>query len=371
MTNASETRDMLDQAFEQMLARHHSSEDLCEGRSKTDLWEHIVELGLPAAELPEDRGGLDVSFADLAPSLRLSGRVLATTYLIEFSVMGAWLVNACAGDGEAVLLEQAAAGEARIALAQAEPGDGGDLDFIRTTAGPAGEGWIVNGGKSLVVGGDRATHFVVSARLEDGLDELGLLLVPVDAAGLTRHCFELYDGSHAADLSFEAMACPAASLLARGEEARVLLELALDRGRAALAHEMVGLIETVQEITLDYVKTRKQFGQPIGAFQTMQHRMADIWMELELARSCAHMATDAIASDSTPEARQQTVSAAMASICNHARNVGQSAVQAHGGIALTREYLVGHYFKRLTMAQRYLGNPDMHLDRYVALALQH
>ncbi|TAJ74193.1 MAG: hypothetical protein EPO45_17500 [Sphingobium sp.] len=368
MTSARETRDMLEQAVEQMLARHHSADALCEGKPKNDLWEFLVELGLPAAELPETCGGLDVAFTDVAPTLRLAGRVLATTYLTEFAIIGAWLVSACASESHADLLKQATMGEVRIALAFAEHGDGGDLAFTRTRASAAPDGWTLTGNKNLVVGGDRATHFVVPAIMGDGSGDLGLFLLPTDAPGLTRHEVELYDGSHAADLALQNVACVAPTVLARGSEARDLIELALDRGRAALAHEIVGLIEAVQEITLEYVKTRKQFGQPIGAFQTMQHRMADMWMELELARSCAQLATDAIAASDSADARQQAVSAAISSICDHARLVGQSAVQAHGGIALTREYLVGHYFKRLAMAERYLGNGDYHLDRYVALA---
>lgn len=368
----AETQQMLSDAVERLLDRHHDAAAMCEGKPKTDLWEALSEVGLPAAELPEEHSGLNLSLAEVAPVLRKAGRVLATTYLTEFAVMGSWLLNACASDAVAPLLEQCASGQTRVALAFAEAGDGFDPHFTRTRAVPSDDGWSLTGTKQVVVGADRASHAIVPAILtadgsaSDG--ELALFLIPLDAPGVTRHCVALYDGSHGADIVFDAVACPQSALLARGSAALDLLDRALDRGRAALCHEVVGLLEAVLDITVGYVKTRRQFGQPIGAFQTMQHRMADIYMELELARACAQMATEAANAEADAVMRKQTVSAAMVSLCDHARRVGQSAVQAHGGIALTQEYVVGHYFKRLTMAQRYLGDGEFHLQRYITLA---
>jgi alkylation response protein AidB-like acyl-CoA dehydrogenase len=360
MNVASETQEMLAQAVEQMLDRHPSAASLCEGKAKPDLWAQVVEIGLTAAEFPEDRGGLGVSFADIAPSMQKIGRALATTYLTEFTFMGGWLADACA----ATLTAEIASGEVRISVAFGEYGSGGDIAFTATTAVQSEAGWTIDGRKSVVMGGNLATHLLVPAMVADG--ELALFLLPTDIAGLTMHPLALYDRSFAADFELRGVKAPAGSLLARGAKAADLVELALDRGRAALCHETVGLLEKVQEITLDYVKMRKQFGQPIGSFQTMQHRMADMYMDVELARSCAEMATDAISAGGDPSERMRTVSAAMASMCDYARRVGQSAVQAHGGIALTQEYLVGHYFKRLTMVERYLGNAEFHVERYIA-----
>jgi len=365
MTENAETRDMLTQAVSQMLERRHSQEMLYDAKPAPDLWDHLVELGLTAAEFPEETGGLGVDFADIVPSFHAIGRALATTYLTEFVIMGGWLVNACSNsDAARALAPKCAAGEARAALCFAEYGDGGDLSFTRTVAKREGAGWRLSGAKSLVVGGDRATHLIVPAMADDGLC---LFLVPVDAQGISRHPFALYDTSQAADFTLDDVELSADALLAGPGAARGLVEAALDRGRAAMCHEISGLLEAVEEITLNYVKTRKQFGQPIGAFQTMQHRMADIYMAVELARSCAQMASDAISqADQTGSAeRARTISAAMVQICTSAREVGQSAVQAHGGIALTREYLMGHYFKRLTMAERYLGDADYHLQRFI------
>lgn len=368
----TETQQMLSDAVERLLERHHDAAAPCEGKPKADLWEAMVEIGLPAAELPEEHGGLGLSLAQVAPVLGKAGQKLATTYFTEFAVMGGWLLNACASEATASLLGLCASGEARITLAFAEAGDGFDPRFTRTTAMPSGDGWSLTGTKQIVVGADRASHAIVPAMVaHDGSvphGELALFLVPLDLSGVTRHCVTLYDGSHGADIVLDAVVCPQSGLLARGKKAIDLLDLALDRGRAALCHEVVGLLEAVLDITVSYVKTRRQFGQAIGAFQTMQHRMADIYMDLELARACAQMATEAASAETDAVMRKRTVSAAMVSLCDHARRVGQSAVQAHGGIALTQEYLVGHYFKRLTMAQRYLGDGEFHLHRYITLA---
>ena len=360
--STSDTQEMLSHAVEQMLERHHSVRSLCEGKAQADLWPLLVELGLTAAEFAEEHGGLAVPFADVAPAFNKIGRALATSYLTELAIMGGWLVEAYAVPE---LTAKVASGEARVALAFGEQGSGGDVGFTASSAVRNATGWALSGRKSVVVGGDRASHLIVPVQLADG--DLALFLLPTDTAGLIRHSYQLYDGSHAADFDLAEVSLPADSLLTQGSRARELVELALDRGRAALCHEAVGLLEAVQAITLDYVKTRKQFGQAIGEFQTMQHRMADMYMDIELARSCAQLASDAISAGGDPFARMQTVSAAMVSMCECARRVGQSAVQAHGGIALTQEYLVGHYFKRLTMVARYLGDADFHRERYIAL----
>jgi alkylation response protein AidB-like acyl-CoA dehydrogenase len=360
--STSETQDMLSQAVEQLLDRYHSAQSKCEGKPQADLWPQLVELGLTAAEFAEENGGLGVPFADLAPAFQTIGRALATSYLTEFTIMGGWLTNACAASA---MVPQIASGEARVALAFGEYGIGGNVGFTTSVAIPGASGWSLSGRKSVVVGGDRASHLIVPAKLADG--EMALFLLPTDTVGLNRQAYQLYDSCHAADFDLAGVTLPADSLLARGTTAIDLIELALDRGRAALCHEAVGLLEVVQEITLDYVKTRKQFGQTIGEFQTMQHRMSDMYMDIELARSCALLATDAISEDGDSRERMQTVSAAMVSMSECARRVGQSAVQAHGGIALTQEYIVGHYFKRLTMVARYLGDADFHRERYIAL----
>ena len=368
MVETIDTQDMLSGAVERMLAINPSAAPRCEGKPKVDLWTAAIEIGLTAAEFRPECGGLGLTFADIAPAFREIGRALASTYLTEFAVMGGWLIDSCNAVNVESMVLQAAAGEVRVALAIAEYGDGGDIGFTKTKAVLTQDSWTLDGFKTLMVGGDRATHLVVSAVIGSSSAnpiDLALFVVPRDAVGLNANVFELYDGSYSADFRLDGVKVPIGSLIARGAEAVDLIELALDRGRAATCHEAVGLIEKVHEITLDYVKTRRQFGQPIGVFQTMQHRMADMHMEIEIAHSCAQLATDAIVSRGDKKKRMQAISAAMVGICGCARRVGQSAVQAHGGIALTREYVVGHYFKRLTMIERYLGNAEYHLERYI------
>jgi len=371
MDNSTDTRTMLAHAVGQMLEQHQATHSHGHAAARPDLWAQLVDIGLVAAEFPASHGGLELAFADLGPAFEQFGRACSTTNLAEFIVMGGWLVSQCDTPAAMDLTARLISGEARVALASHESGLGGEIACTTTHAVETGEGWTLHGLKSVVVGGNLATHLVVPAMVGTAgagqAGELALFLLPANAPGLTVHAFDLYEGSSAADFELRAVHVPAGSLLAQGSRATELAELALDRGRAALMHEIVGLLEKVSEITLDYVKTRKQFGQPIGTFQTMQHRMADMAMDIELAKSCAQLATDAIGAEGGAQERMREVSAAMAAICNCARRVGHSAVQAHGGIALTQEYLVGHYFKRLTMLERYLGNADYHFERFMEL----
>jgi len=369
MNTRTETQNMLSHSIKAMLGKHHASDRLREGHCAANLWPELVELGLTAAEIPEEIGGLGLGFADIVPMFEDLGRGLATTYYLEFAVMGYWLLHASGNAVARDLLAGAAAGEVLPVLAFSEFGTAGDPAFTRTTATASGDGWRLKGSKSVVVGGDIATHLLVPALAGQGEDSgLALFLVPADAPGVALRSLQLYDGSRAADISLDDARVPASNLLSSGDEAKELIAMTLDRGRAALCHEAVGLMAAAQELTLDYVKSRKQFGQPIGAFQTMQHRLANMFMDLELTRSAAQLATSAVQRSATPEQRMQAVSAAMVTLCQNARAVGQSAIQAHGGIALTREYLAGHYFKRLTLIERYLGTGEDHLERYIALS---
>ena len=369
MTGTSETLSMLEQSMDAALSRHWSAHSACEGKTRPDLWSELVELGLPAAELTAEKGGLDFAFGDIVPCFRAVGRALATTYINEFVVMGGWIVAMSTMPLAGEIAGRLASGEVRVALAFGEYGDGGHSGHPRTRATRNGDGWQIDGAKTVVIGGDRATHLIIPAMIAPDVqgaeEELGLFLTSTQAEGLSLDSIDLFDGSVAADFEFRALMVSAPSLMMQGAGAVETLALAMDRGRAALCHEIVGLIEAASEITLDYVKARRQFGQPIGAFQTMQHRMADMHMDLELARSCAELATSAIDPRSNAKERARSVSAAMAGICDCARKVGQSAVQAHGAIALTQEYVLGHYFKRLTLAARYLGDAEFHIDRYI------
>jgi alkylation response protein AidB-like acyl-CoA dehydrogenase len=361
----TETQSMLSHSISAMLERHEPIGRLCEGRDAANLWDAVVELGLAGAEIPEELGGLGLPFSDIAPMFEDLGRGLAATCYLEFAVIGIWLLHASGNAAAHDPLTGATSGDIRAVLAFSEYGSAGDPAFTRTNATAIAEGWALRGAKSVVVGGQIATHLLVPA-LRDG--ELALFLVPVDAPGVTRNTLQLYDGSSAADITLDNVQVPLSHVLASGAQAADLIAMALDRGRAALCHEAVGLMAAVHGLTLDYVKARKQFGQPIGAFQTMQHRLANMFMDLELSRSAADVATSAVQRSVSPQRRMQDVSAAMVTLCQCARNFGQNAVQAHGGIALTREYQAGHYFKRLTMIERYLGTGEDHLERFIALA---
>jgi alkylation response protein AidB-like acyl-CoA dehydrogenase len=372
MTTLSDTQDMLARAVDAMLEKRHSTDPLTKGDVAPDLWPQMIELGLTSAELPETAGGLNLEFREIAPALERIGHALARTHLIEYAIMGGWLLAASEAPLSSQMIPDVAAGNIKIALAHGEPGTAGDLRYTMTTAHSTGNDWSISGNKSVVIGGADATHFMLPARIsqpESDLSseaEIGLFLVSAKSQNLVRTPYRLFDGSDAADVLLENVSLPPQFLLCRGQRALQLVEGALDRGRAALCQEAVGLMEALQALTLDYVKTREQFDQPIGAFQTMQHRMADMFMELELVRSAAQLASRAIDCEQG-NVRMRLISAAMVTICESANRFGQSAIQAHGGIGMTQEYLAGHYFKRLTLISRWLGDADQHLDRYLDL----
>ena len=323
------------------------------------LWHKLAEAGALGVEIAESLGGSGGTFEDLAAIMSLFGEALVTDPVVPTLVLGVGLVGGAgsAAQREAIL-PAVAAGTTRLALAHAEHGAREMTRWVATTARRSASGWVIEGAKSVVLGGDRAETLVVSARAFGKADDaagISLFLVPADSPGLERRSYTLYDGSGAADLKLVSLHVPGSALLGEAGAGLEWLELALDRARAALCAEAIGVMDRLRDMTLDYLRTRTQFGQPIGKFQALQHRMVDAHVEIELARSMALLAVSAIA-DPDAARRLRTVAAAKARIGMAARIVGQSAVQLHGGIALTEEYAAGHYFKRLTMIERLFGD---------------
>lgn len=318
-----------------------------------DMWHRYAELGLLGLTFEEQYGGAGMGAGELSVVLESFGRALVLEPFLATVVLGGGLV-AAAGSAEqkAELLPGVAAGETLLAFAYTEPGMRWSLTGISTAATPAGNGWTLSGQKSAVFGGDAADRFVVTARTPDG--EVGLFLVDGAAGGVRRDAYAMQDGQRGADVLFAD--APAVAL---GEPADALeaIESVLDVAIAALCAEAVGAMDRMLWLTVDYLKTRVQFGHPISVFQTLQHRAADMFVSLEQARSMALVARLALGADDVAQ-RRKTVRAAKLQIDVAARHVAQEAVQLHGGIGMTMEYPVGHYLKRTTVIAKTFADID-------------
>jgi alkylation response protein AidB-like acyl-CoA dehydrogenase len=261
------------------------------------------------------------------------------------------------------------AGESLLAFAHGERQSRYDIAAVATTAARQGDGFVLNGAKSVVLNGDSADKLVVSARSSgDERDEAGISLFVVDAAadGVTHRAYRTNDGSRAAEVVLDKVEVPADALLGEDGGAYPVIEETADRAAAALTGEALGLMDKLNELTLDYSKTREQFGQPIGKFQALQHRMVDMFVALEEARSLATVYMADVDSADRDE-RRRAVSAMKAQAGRSGRLVGQEAIQLHGGIAMTDDYMASHYFKRLTLVSRLFGDVDWHLERFASL----
>jgi alkylation response protein AidB-like acyl-CoA dehydrogenase len=239
---------------------------------------------------------------------------------------------------------------------------------VQARAARSGDGWVLNGAKSVVPQGEAADLFVVSARTSGDIDSeagISLFLVPKDAVGLSVQGTSTIDGGRVAELTFSDVKLDAAALLCEEGQGYAVLERAIGRGVLALCAESLGAMEAAKAATLDYLRTRKQFGAPIGSFQALQHRMADLLLEIEQARSAVINAAAAEGADRLT--RERALSAAKASIGRIGTLVAEECIQMHGGIGMTWELPLAHYAKRLVMIDHQLGDEDHHLQRYIAL----
>ncbi|WP_375475477.1 acyl-CoA dehydrogenase family protein [uncultured Jatrophihabitans sp.] len=328
-----------------------------------ELWRQYAELGLLGLPFDEQYGGAGMGVDELAVVMESFGRALVLEPYFATVVLGGSLV-AAAGSPEqkAAILPGVADGSTLLAFAYAEPRSRWSLTDIAATASPSGSassGWTVSGEKIAVVGGDSADQLVVTAKTPSG--DIGLFFVEAgpDVSAIRRDSYRMQDGQRGADILF--VAAPATAL---GEPADALaaIEGVLDIATAGLCAEAVGAMDRELWLTVDYLKTRVQFGQPIAVFQALQHRAANMYVSLEQARSMALVARLALADDDV-QARRRMVRAAKAQIDISARHVGQEAIQLHGGIGMTMEYPVGHYAKRTTVIAKTFADTDLLLDQ--------
>ena len=272
-------------------------------------------------------------------------------------------------EAQKALLENVIAGELLLALAHGEPDSRYETARVSTKAEQTGEGWRLSGAKAVVISGDSADKLVISARTAgdvDSTDGITLFLVDADAEGLTRRGYGTVDGGRAAEIALDGVTVPATAMIGKPGDGFAIIEATLARGITALAAEAFGAMEISRNLTLEYLKTRRQFGRAIGDFQALQHRMVDVTLEIEQARSAVLLAVATLEADRLT--RETNVSAAKNLIGRVARLVAEETIQLHGGIAMTWEYALGHYAKRLTMIDHQLGDTDYHLSRYIALS---
>jgi pimeloyl-CoA dehydrogenase small subunit len=330
------------------------------------VWSKLAEQGLLGLPFAEEDGGFGAGAVETMIVMEALGKALVLEpYLATVVIGGGFLRHGASAEQKAAHIPSIIDGSKTFAFAQLEKNSRYDLADVSTTAKKKGSGWIIDGEKFVVVNGENADTLIVTARTKGGQRDaagIGAFLVPADAKGITRKGYPTQDGLHAADITLTGVEVGADAALGDGENALPLIERVVDKARTALCAEAVGLMDESLKTTVEYLKTRKQFGVPIGSFQTLQHRAADMFVALEQARSMSMFATMAADFDSAKE-RANAVAAAKVQIGKSAKFVGQQSIQLHGGIGMTMEAKIGHYFKRLTMIENTFGDTDYHMRR--------
>ena len=326
-----------------------------------EVWSQLAELGLLGLPFPEDTGGFGGGPVEVGIAMEAFGRALVVEPFFSCIVLAGGVLRRAADAatlGE--LVPGIADGSLLLAYAQAERQARWSLNDVATRAERSGEGWRITGQKTLVLHGDSADKLVVSARTAGGEREregIGLFLVDAAGPGVSRRGYPTQDAQRAAEIAFDGAPGTA---LGDPDGALPAMEAAQDEAVAALCAEAVGCMEAMQALTVDYLKTRQQFGRPIGVNQALQHRAVDMLVSLEQARSMALFAA-MMAGEENQAERDRAIHAAKVQVGRSARHVGQEAVQLHGGIGVTMEYVVGHHFKRVTMIERQMGDTESHL----------
>jgi pimeloyl-CoA dehydrogenase small subunit len=327
-----------------------------------ELWAQYAELGLLGLPFPEAHGGFGGGPVETMIVMEAFGRgLILEPYLATVTLGGGLIRRAGSPAQQSALLPEIAAGRLKLAFAHVERSSRYNLADVGVTAKREGAGWLLDGEKSVVLHGDCADKLLVTARTGGARrdrDGIGLFLVDAHAPGVTRRSYPTQDGLRAAEVTFAG--ARAEDVLGDPSGALPAVERVVDETIAALCSEAVGVMTVMHETTVDYMKTRKQFGRAIGEFQVLQHRAVDMFVALEQARSMAMYAT--VMSEAADAAeRRRAMSAAKVQIGRSGKQIGQEAVQLHGGIAMTMEYKVGHYFKRMTMIDMLFGDADWHL----------
>lgn len=330
-----------------------------------DVWRQLAELGLLSIPFSEEAGGFGGGAVDLMSAMQSAGAALLIEPLLPNVVAGRMVDRLGSVAQKAVYLTPLMEGSGRLAFALGEDGSRYQLDTVTTSAKRTNAGWTLQGVKRVVYGAPNAQHFIVSAYAETA--GLALFVVPANAPGMRMSAYRTMDNQRAADVTFDGVQIDSDALLATGDAALGAIEEAMDFGTALLCAEGVGAMQFACDTTLEYLKTRKQFGVAIGTFQVLQHRMVDMVIATEQARSLSYLACSKVDGGSDARERSRIVSAAKIKVSDSARLVSQESIQMHGGIGMTDELKVSHTFRRLTMLAQQWGDADYHLDRFAAL----
>jgi len=330
------------------------------------VWGKLAEQGLLGLPFTEADGGFGAGAVETMIVMEALGKaLLLEPYLATVVIGGGFLRHGGSDAQKAAYIPSIIDGSKTFAFAQLEKNSRYDLNDVATSAKKKGAGWTIDGEKFVVINGENADTLIVTARTKaDQRDRsgIGVFLVPGNAKGVVKKSYPTQDGLHAADISFTGVEVGGDAAIGDGENALPLIERVVDEARTAMCAEAVGAMDESLKTTVEYLKTRKQFGVPIGSFQTLQHRAADMFVAVEQARSMSMFATMAADFEDAKE-RTTAVAAAKVQIGKSLKFVGQQSIQLHGGIGMTMEAKIGHYFKRLTMIENSFGDTEYHLRR--------
>jgi pimeloyl-CoA dehydrogenase small subunit len=335
------------------------------GWSKS-VWEKLAEQGLLGLPFAEADGGFGAGAVETMIVMEALGKALVLEpYLATVVIGGGFLRHGGSDAQRAAHIPGVIDGSKTFAFAQLEKNSRYDLADVSTTAKKKGDGWVIDGEKFVVINGENADTLIVTVRTKGNRRDksgVGAFIVPANAKGVTRKGYPTQDGLHAADVTFTGVEVGSDAAIGDPENALALIERVVDEARTAMCAEAVGAMDESLKTTVEYIKTRKQFGVAIGTFQALQHRASDMFVALEQARSMSMFATMAADFDDARE-RARAVAAAKVQIGKSGKFVGQQSIQLHGGIGMTQEAKIGHYFKRLTMIENTFGDTDYHLRR--------
>ena len=365
----SDEQRMLKESVEQLITDRYTFEQRKKymkedaGYSRAQ-WEQYADMGLLGLPFDERYGGVGGGPVETMIVMEAFGRGLVLEPYFATVILGGGLINLGGNDAQKkVILPKIADGSLLMSFAHSEAQSRYDLADVATTAKRDADGWILDGVKSFVAHGNCADKLVVSARISGdrtSRDGIGLFLVDAKAPGVSRKSYETQDGQRAAQITLAGVKVSSNDAIGDPGKALPLIQRITDNALTAVAAEAVGAMAAAHEVTLEYLRTRKQFGVAIGTFQVLQHRAVDILVSLEQARSMALFATMMV-NDPDPVERSKAISAATVQIRRSGKFIGQQVVQLHGGIGMTLEYKIGHYFKRLTAMESLLGDTDHHL----------
>jgi alkylation response protein AidB-like acyl-CoA dehydrogenase len=334
------------------------------------VWRQLADFGVLAIPFSEEAGGFGGGAVDLMSAMQAVGSALVVEPVLATLLAGRLVDRAGSAAQKAAILAGVVDGSTRLAFAQTEDGARYRLAQVAATATRSGDGWVLNGVKRVVVGAPLAQALVVSARTSGKPGDaagISLFVVPADAQGVSMTTYRNVDNQRAADVKLDGVRVAADALLGAEGGALPVIEEAVDFATALLCAEAFGAMQFANDTTLEYLKTRKQFGVPIGSFQALQHRMVDMFVTAEQARSMSYLVCSKVDAVTDPAERARVVSAAKVKIADACRHISQESVQLHGGMGMAEEMKVSHTFRRLTMIAQQFGDADHHLERFAAI----